>query len=153
MQTDKDSEFTAIERWKKVFFIWALFFTVLFLASLIISLRVHSSPGTGVVWAGLFTILYWLPGAFCGWKWYLAASILSLGIGVVWLVRVVSSYWVLVPMIRKPPVQGILPEVAMLLTGIAAVIVFLTGGIQIYRAVKILKADLNQGQEEETGLR
>ena len=153
METDKHSELTAIERWKKVFFIWALFFTLLFLASLIIALRVHSSIGVGVVWGGLFTLLYWLPGAFCRWKLYLAASILSLGIGAVWLVRVVYSYWELVPMIRRPPVQGIFPEVAVVLTGVATVIVFLTGGIRIYRAVKVLKVDLNSGQEKATGLR
>jgi len=145
----KHSELTAIERWKKVFFVWALFFTVLFLASLTIALRIRSSPGAGVLWAGLFTILYWLPGALCRWKLFLPASILSLGIGTVWLVRVVSSLRALVPMIKEPPAHGLLPEVAILLTGITAVIVFATGGFRIYRAVKIMERDLNSNQADQ----
>ncbi len=131
-----DPELAALAYWKKALTAWAVFFTLSYLISLIVALSFRASIGRPAVWAALFVALHWAPPALCRKRMFLPAGLLSVGIGLVWLVRVIGSYGSLVKTIRTPSAQGVLGEAAFLVIGITTIIVFGFGGFSIYRAAR-----------------
>ncbi len=125
-----------VNYWRNAFAIWAAFFTLILLASLALALYFRASLGLATLLSALFVLLHWLPPALCHRKAWAAAGIAAIGIGLVWLARLVASYGTLVAAIRHPSAQGILGEAAVFVIGISSATVFFAGGLKIYRIAR-----------------
>jgi hypothetical protein len=132
----KDSGPEPVRYWRNVFAIWAAFFTLILLASLALALYFHTPLGLATLLSVLFVLLHWLPPALCRLKAWMAAGVAAIGIGLMWLARLIASYGTLVSVIRQPSAHGIVGEAAVFAIGVSSAIVFFLGGLKICRTAR-----------------
>ncbi len=136
----KHSAPEVVNYWRNVFAVWAAFFTLILLASLAIALYFRAALGLMTLLSTFFVLLHWVPPALCRWKAWFAAGIAAMGIGLVWLVRLVASYGSLIAAIRQPSTQGFVGEAVVFVIGICSAVVFFAGGLKVYRTARASSA-------------
>ena len=135
-----------VNYWRNVFAIWAAFFTLILLASLAIALYFHATLGLATFLSTAFVLVHWVPPALCRWKARQAAGFVAMGIGMVWVARLIASYGTLVEAIRQPSARGLVGEAAVFVIGISSATVFIAGGLKIYRTAR---TEENQEQTKQ----